>query len=202
MNFFYCKIYIYASTFSYTFNNLTRIEQDNCAKSERDIQNQNQGSYLTKNYFAKYCGMNTPINFATNQPSMFCVSGPHTSVGVGGCNVDTDTNLKIGRIQTQPKCSISLQKRQFLTVPYLGRGPSKPVVESKLLQGSYSGDKKSCKNLTEKSFNYDRVDLIPSIKASIQNPHNLIEGVAAEGWIRGGLPSRELSRDNDYFKRN
>jgi hypothetical protein len=191
-----------ASTFNYTFDNLTRIGVDNCAQSEQDIQNQNMGSYLTKNYFEQFCGMNTPISFATQQPNVFYKCGPHSSVGIGGCKVDTDSNLKIGRLQVQPKCSISLQKRPFLTVPYLGRGPSKPVVESKLMQGSYSGDKKSCKNLTEKSFNYDRVDLIPSIKATIQNPNNLIEGVAAEGWIRGGLPSRELSRDSDYFKRN
>ena len=42
-------------------------------------------------------------------------------------------------------------------------------------------------------------DLVPSLKANIQNPANLCEGIAADGWIRGGLPSRELSRDKDYF---
>ena len=47
----------------------------------------------------------------------------------------------------------------------------------------------------------ENVDLVPSLKATIQNPANLIEDAAADGWIRGGLPSRELSRDNDYFKR-
>ena len=30
-----------ANIFSYTFDNLTRIGFDECAKSERDIQNQN-----------------------------------------------------------------------------------------------------------------------------------------------------------------
>ena len=44
-------------------------------------------------------------------------------------------------------------------------------------------------------------ELVPTLKATIQNPVNLIEDSAAEGWIRGGLPSRELSRDKDYFKR-
>jgi len=28
-----------------------------------------------------------------------------------------------------------------------------------------------------------------------------MRGVAADGWIRGGLPSRELSRDQDYFRK-
>ena len=40
--------------------------------------------------------------------------------------------------------------------------------------------------------------MIPSLKATVQNPANLVEGVAADGWIRGGLPSRELTRDQDY----
>ena len=54
------------------------------------------------------------------------------------------------------------------------------------------------KNLTEKTLKTNQ-ELVPSLKASIQNPANLCEGIAADGWIRGGLPSRELSRDQDYF---
>ena len=51
----------------------------------------------------------------------------------------------------------------------------------------------------EKSLRETQAELVPSLKASIQNPANLCEGIAADGWIRGGLPSRELSRDKDYF---
>ena len=54
----------------------------------------------------------------------------------------------------------------------------------------------------EKSLRDEQIDLVPSLKASIQNPANLCEDVAAEGWIRGGLPSRELSRDKDYFQKH
>ena len=110
--------------------------------------------------------------------------------------------LKIGSIQTHPKCRISLYQRPFATVPFLGRGPPRPVVESKLQQGSYMSETKSCKTITEKSFqNYVEVPLVPTLAANIQNPAHLVEGVAAEGWIRGGLPSRELSRDRDYLQR-
>jgi len=45
---------------------------------------------------------------------------------------------------------------------------------------------------------YRNTPMIPSLKATVQNPANLVEGVAADGWIRGGLPSRELTRDQDY----
>jgi hypothetical protein len=29
-----------------------------------------------------------------------------------------------------------------------------------------------------------------------------IENDASEGWIRGGVPSRELTRDSDYFNKH
>jgi hypothetical protein len=29
----------------------------------------------------------------------------------------------------------------------------------------------------------------------------LIEDSANKGWVRGGIPSREITRDNDYFNR-
>jgi len=187
-----------SSVYDFTFENLSRIGNDHCTLSERDIQNQNYGSYSLQSYFLKNCGMAKPINFATSQPNIF-YNGGH--LGLGGCNVTSDSKLKIGSVQTNPKCRISLQQRQFLTVPFLGRGPCKPVEESKLQQGGYLGDKKSCKTIMEKSLRAEQLDLVPSLKATIQNPANIVEGVAAEGWIRGGLPSREMSRDKDYFKR-
>ena len=192
-----------SSVYNYTFDNLTRIGNDKCGISEKDVQNKNFSKYQTQSYFAQDCGMRRPVDFATKQPNVFPTGTPTgTNVGLGGCNVDQDTQLKQGDIAPEIKSRISLQKRPFLTVPYLGKGPSKPVLESQLMQGSFDFDKKSCKNLMEKSFRNTSDDLVPSLKASIQNPANLIEDIAAEGWIRGGLPSRELSRDNDYFKRN
>ena len=188
-----------ASVYNYTFDNLTGINDDACSLSEREIQNNTYGNYSVQSFFLQNCGMKKPIDFATSQPNVF-YNGSHMT-GLGGCNIDSDSNLKIGTIQTNPKCRISLQQRPFLTVPFLGRGPVRPSEESKLLQGAYSGDKKSCKSIMEKSIRPNQ-DLVPSLKANIQNPANLCEGIAADGWIRGGLPSRELSRDQDYFKKN
>jgi len=42
--------------------------------------------------------------------------------------------------------------------------------------------------------------MLPSLANSINNPANLVEGVAVNGWIRGGLPSRELIRDEETSK--
>jgi len=191
-----------ASVYNYNFDNLTRIGNDTCGITAREAQNSAVGSYNTTNFFLKECGMKKPIAFATQQPSMF-YNGGFGPCGAGGCNITSDSKLKIGSIQTHPKCKISLQQRPFSTVPYLGRGPARPVLESRLQQGAMINDTKSCKTITETSFgNYTQTPLLATLQATIQNPHNLVEGVAADGWIRGGLPSRELTRDQDYLERH
>lgn len=189
-----------ASVHNYSFDNLTRIGDDECGINARDIQNVSQGTYSTTNYFLGMCDMKAPIDFATKQPNVFFKSG-YGPCGPGGCNITDDSRLKIGSLQTHPKCKISLQQRPFITVPYLGRGPPRPILESRLQQGSSINDLKSCKTIMERDF-HNETPLIPSVQATIQNPTNLVEGAAAEGWIRGGLPSRELTRDQDYLERH
>jgi len=190
-----------ASVSSFTFDNLTRLGEDTCAMSERDIQNNSFGTYTTNNYFLQYCGMKQPIQFATKQPNIF-FKGGFGPGGAGGCVIDDNSDLMIGSIQTNPKCRISLQQRPFITVPYLGRGAGNPVAEAKLQQGAHVNNKKSCNTVTETPFERETLRLVPSLRATIQNPNNLVEGVAAKGWIRGGLPTRELNRDQDYFQRH
>jgi hypothetical protein len=197
------KIYM-ASAYNYTFGNLSRIGDDVTANSERNVQNTRYGSYSTQNFFESDCTMSKSIDMATNQPNVFygAGGGDTTMGGIAGCGVDVDSRLRIGGIQTNVVGRLNLKPRQFLSVPYLGKGPVKVDVESKMLHSGYTGDKKWCKDLMEKSFDNHKVDLLPSLQATVQNPANLVEGVAAEGWIRGGMPSRELARDNEYFKKN
>jgi|UniRef100_A0A6C0CLD8 hypothetical protein len=187
-----------AYTKDFTFDQLSRIGDDSCSLSQSNIQNAGSANYLLTNYFVQDCGLKRPIDFGTSQPGIF-VSAPGTQVGLGGCNVDANSELLIGTINTNPKCRISLYERPFKTVPFLGRGPSNPVLESHIQQGDMIQNKKSINTTTEQSYiPYKNYPLLPSIENSISNPANLVEGVAADGWIRGGVPSRELQKDKDY----
>ena len=47
---------------------------------------------------------------------------------------------------------------------------------------------KKTPTLTEKGLGNEKVELVPSLRKTIQNPSNLVEGEALDGWIRGGLP--------------
>jgi len=186
-----------ASVYDYTFNQLTRIGEDSCDKSQRNVQNSSASTYML-NQFRPDCPMNNAMDFALSQPNVN-YTGSH-QMGIGGCNVDESSELILSAL-SRPRCKLSLLQRPFATVPFLGRGNSNPVLESQIQQGDLANNRKSITNLTEVShIKYSNTPMIPSLQSSITNPSNLIEGVAAEGWIRGGLPSRDLVKDTDYTK--
>ena len=190
-----------ANVSSYTFDNMSRIGLDECCKSQTDIQNVESCNYMTQNYFASDCSMKNPISLATSQPGIMYNGG--YNVGAGGCNINESSNLQIGTIQTHPRCRIDLFQRPFATVPYLGRGSVNPIIESQIQQGETGVNKRSVTNLSEKSYiKYHQTPLLPSVRERLTNPANSVEGVASEGWIRGGVPSRELTRDRDYFNKH
>lgn len=182
----------------YMFNNMARIGNDNCDLSQRNLQSTKKADYLLTNFGANDCLMKNSIEVALSQPNIN-YSGTK-QMALEGCNVDTNSNLMLGSIQTNPKCRIDLQERPYLTVPYLGRGAGNPVLESQLAQGEQYSSRKSIDPSSEKSYiPLSHPDLIPSLASTVTNPANLVEGVATEGWIRGGVPSRELTKDYDYF---
>lgn len=188
-----------ANIYSYTFDSPSRIGLDDCNKSQTDIQNVASCNYTTQNYFASDCSMKNPINLATSQPGIMYNGGYNS--GSGGCNIDDSSKLQIGSIQTHPRCHIDLFQRPFATVPYLGRGSVNPIMESQIQQGEQIVNKKSTSNLSEKSYiRYHQTPLLPAVQEKIKN--SSIESDASQGWIRGGVPSRELTRDNDYFNKH
>ena len=186
-----------ANVSDYTFNNMSRIGNDNCGLSQKNIQNVDAGNYLLTSFYPQ-CPMTSAIDLALSQPTMN-FSGSH-QVGINGCNINANSELTIGQTQTNAKCRISLYERPFATVPYLGRGSSHPMLESQLQQGDQVTNRKSITNLSEKShIPHRETPMIPSLAATVTNPVNLVEGIAAEGWIRGGLPSRDMAKDQQYF---
>ena len=187
-----------ANVSGYTFENMSRIGNDSCYLDQESIQNNSACNYLLQNYFANDCSMKRPIDLATTQPCVFYKGG--YNVGAGGCNSDENSNLMIGTIQTHPKCRIDLFQRPFATVPFMGRGSVDPILEAQIQQGESITNKRSVTNLPEKSYlKYSQTPLLPDVKDKIENPAYCVESVASEGWVRGGVPSRELTRDRQYY---
>ena len=182
----------------FTFNNLSRTSEDSYCIDQNSIQNVTACNYTLQNYFTQDCSMKNAKALATSQP---CINYSGCfGMGVGGCNVDDSSKLLIGGVQTHPKSRIDLFGRPFATVPYLGRGSVDPILEAQIQQGEVITNKRSVTRLTEKShLKYHTTPLIPEVKQNIQNPALMIEGMASDGWIRGGLASRELTRDKEFY---
>jgi hypothetical protein len=82
----------------------------------------------------------------------------------------------------------------------MGRGSVDPILEAQIQQGENITNKRSVTNLPEKSYlKYSQTPLLPDVKQKIENPAFCVESVASEGWVRGGVPSRELTRDREYY---
>jgi hypothetical protein len=185
-----------ASVFDYTFDQATRIGFDKTDFSQRTLQNTEYANYMLDT-FRPSCPASSPLEFAISQPNINFTGSYHTSIG--GSNISENSKLLISDL-SKPKCRISLTQRLFNTVPYLGRGKCDPMLESQMLQGDFANNKKSINPSSEMSYlQYSQTPMIPTLQATINNPSNLIENMAAEGWIRGGLPSRELARDKEYM---
>ena len=184
-----------ASVYDYKFYQTSRLGDDNCDQTQRNLQNAQASTYMLDN-FRPACPMSNAIDFATSQINVN-FTGSHT-VGINGCNINENSELTLADL-SRPKCRISLLQRPFVTVPFLGRGKSNAVLESQIQQGDLANNRKSAYPSSEFSYGpYLFTPLVPSLQATISNPANLIEGVAADGWIRGGLPARELMRDKEY----
>jgi hypothetical protein len=185
---------------SFAFENMSRIGNDSCSLDQESIQNIEACNYLLQNYFIADCGsaLQSQIQFATSQPGVF-YSGSTVGNTVG-CNVDDNSKLSIGSTQTHPKCRIDLFQRPFATIPYLGRGSVNPILEAQIQQGETFTNRRSVNQLGEKNYaKYYNTPLLPDVKDRVTNPDFCIEDSASSGWVRGGVPSRELTRDNLYF---
>ena len=184
---------------SYKFYQLDRVADDSVFKTQNTLQNTRYANYNTANFFNEFPS-DTQIQFATAQPIVIPNS---TYFGSGvGTNVDTDSILKLNSEQERSLGRLSLLERPYLTVPYLGRGSSNPVLEAQLQQGETVRDMKSASTIMDKSFvEYSNYPLMDSVKDRITNPNYSVEEAALDGWVRGGLPSREVANDTTYYKK-
>ena len=187
-----------SSVSNYLFDNMARIGLDPCCQSQTDIQNVEYANHMLQNYFLSDCSMKNTKNLATSQPGVFYNGGYNTDAC--GSNIDQNSKLQIGTIQTHPRCRIDLFHRPYSTVPFLGRGAVNPVMESQIQQGDTNINKKSVNNLSEKSYiKYHETPLLSNVKERISGAQNSHDDAAAKGWVRGGVASRELTRDSTYF---
>ena len=178
----------------FVFNNISRIGQDPYNHTQDATINNGTSSYLLTNLNQN--NEKNSINIMTKYPTMN--SKGTKQLGPYGYNVDESTDLIKSKL-TNLNCKINLQERSFLTVPYLGRGNVDVGLENSLKFGDTFKEKKSCMQFDKNSVNdLENYPLNKDLKSSINNPNEHIEEIAVKGWIRGGVPSREIYKNKKF----
>lgn len=176
----------------YKFNNTGRIGYDMTDNTQQNIQNSRYSSYNTSLFFSDKI-TDSQLDFVSTQPTMN-IYGTALGVGIGGSKIDDDSHLLINTTQERALDKLQLFQRPFVTVPYLGRGSCDPVLESQLLQGENVSDKKSITTVMDKSFlGYTMYPTDDKMEERVNNTKNTVEESALNGWIRGGIPTRDIN---------
>jgi hypothetical protein len=184
---------------NYFFDRMGRIGADTTDNTQRTVSNTKFANYMLSNYYGENLS-DSHVNFATQQPNVM-FSGITWGKGLSGSVIDVDSLLLINSEKERPLEKLQLMQRPFATVPYLGRGSCNPTIESQLQQGEIVSDKKSVSTIMEKSF--CGYTLFPSDDSMVQKANdasNKVEELAMNGWVRGGMASREMAADTDFRK--
>ena len=169
-------------------NRLTNVKDDLCAVQQYYKQSSGPGSYAVE-YLVPDAKTVNPLSVEN------LIMYPREGFGYNNKNINADSILRNQPGFLSKRCSTREQARPFLSVPYMGGGRGNAEVETQLQHAEFSRMGKACDTVTETFFSQQFTPLVPTLASSIQDPKNLIPEVAAKGWIRGGLPSREYIRN-------
>ena len=173
----------------FTINTFTRTLDDSCEVAQQFQDQLGPGIYQTTNLVPKQAAA-TAVEYPN--PTLLGKEG----YGFNNGSIDDDSALRANpTLEGRQRCPLHVQGRPFATVPYMGNGRGNPDVESGLIYADFGRIDRPCGTVTEAFFSTQFTPLIPHLQKHIQNPANLVTEVAARGWIRGGIPSRQFVRD-------
>lgn len=184
---------------SYTFNNLGRIGSDLTHSSQHAVHNTRFANHLLADYTSETIS-DGHITFASKFPTMN-ITGTAHGTGLNGNIIDNNSELTLNTKQNRPLEKLQLNPRPFATIPYLGRGSVDPVLETQLIQGENSNEKKSISTIMEQSFSdLSTQPVTDKMKDRVTSAKFNVEEAALDGWVRGGVSTRELTSHTKYNK--
>ena len=169
-------------------NRLTHTRDDACGIASYYSQSVGPGQYNTTNLVPDAKKVN-PLSVQN------LIVYPREGFGGNNADIDAESVLKNQPEFKNNRCLIRAQARPFLSVPYMGTGRGNSDVESMLMHAEQVRQGKECGSVTEAGFDGAFEPLIKTVRDNIQDPRHLVTEVAANGWIRGGIPSRAYVRD-------
>lgn len=173
----------------FAINSFTRVRDDGCEVAQQTRDSAGPGRYQVTNLVPPQAAA---ARVEYPNPTLLGREG----FGLNNQRIDDDSRLRQEATQAgRQRCPLHPQSRPFATVPYMGNGRGNPDVESSLIYSEWARIERPCGTVTETFFDGQFTPLVPHLAAHIQNPANLIPEVAASGFLRSGVPSRQFIRD-------
>ena len=177
------------------------INSDQATVDINITQSMGVGQYITDNMHGCGCELKDARDVQLSQP-MINFEGGKGWIGEKGCLVDTDTALrKNDDCLTNKRYINQLDERLHLTTGNFSRGYHDVNVESIIQSGTLASDDRSCNSLTGVTIGNYFTPMIPKLRGEIQDTKYLIPEDSMDSWVRGGLPSRQMARNEDYLRR-
>jgi hypothetical protein len=185
------------------FNLFTRASllSDPVAVDLDTIQSQGTGYYVMENMHGCGCELKDAREVQLSQP-MINFEGGKGWIGEKGCLVDKDSELREDPNKlTNKKYIHQLVERPHLTTGNLVKGYFDVDVESVIRPGIDAGDDRACNSLSGVTIGNYFTPMIPKLQDEVQNTKHIVPEDSMQSWVRGGLPSRQMARNEDYLRR-
>ena len=156
------------------------------------------GRYELDNMYGCNCLLPDARNLQLSQPAINFQAG-YGSIGEHGCIVNENTFLR-DSLLTNKKYINQLPSKY--NAGFFGKGKFNPNVESVIQGGNLTNfGGRACNVLSGVTIPNYFLPMIPRLSTEVQNPIHIIPEDNSEGWVRGGIPSRDVYKLMDYNQR-
>ena len=185
---------------SLKLNILSHLQDDKQALQIDNAQSLEPGVYKLENFYEKECRQPSAREIQTSQVGIN-FSGGEGSIGRDGCLVDDNSYLRFHEL-TNLNNIHQLNTRLTLTTPYV-RGFYDVNNESYLISGDGTKRHRACNVLSGVSLLKDHIytPQVKKLRENVQNPIHIIPENNMESWKRGGVSTRQIMRNMDYYNR-
>ena len=171
----------------------TSLKDDVCHNNGRNLQSDSVNDYMLSNFADCDCDIKNVLKVSTDNRGLIVKDG----YGTSECNVDSESNLRVGNVKRHHKVDQQLFPRPFATTHFIFRGEAKPDMESKLLSSLQVVKHKQMQNVSVEDNIY--TPLTSNLAATVQDPVHIIQSVADRKWVRGGVSTTQMVKDFDYL---
>ena len=162
-------------------------------------QSMEPGAYSLENFYPKDCGQKQARSIQTSQVGIN-FSGGDGSIGKDGCLVNNNSYLRTHELTNLNNIN-QLSERLTLTTPYV-RGYFDVNAESQLINSDGTKEHRTCNVLSGVSLlEHYYIPQVEKLKKNVQNPIHIIPEDNLDTWKQGGISTRQIMRNMDYYNR-